>query len=344
MKAWATLGFFDDRGDGVIVELDTRTGAVCEKLRFTPPPMLRAPGKGFTGAAWAQKPGEELFVCGAAALFRFQGPSLVHAGTLNHPSFNDLHGLSIDGERLYVANTGLDTIEVFDLDGQFLGCHSFESPWLARERQQRRVPGRAEWARLRQVGWSYKEAPSFVPERPHGAYYQEAHNDAHAPFGLRRQRDFVHPNHVQIVEGRVLVTSLVRKSVEDLTGWSTAFATDAPPHDGQIADDLFWLTRIDGIIEARSLRDLREVKLSIDLTARFGIAGWCRGLLVTEDTIFVGFTEIRREPHHPWARADFCDTKTAVVALDRTTHKLRALFDLSHPTRHTKVFAVLEAP
>ncbi len=59
MRVWVTLGYFDERGDGTIVELDASDGSVREVLSFDPPESLRVPHKGFTGAAWTNGSGRE---------------------------------------------------------------------------------------------------------------------------------------------------------------------------------------------------------------------------------------------------------------------------------------------
>ena len=50
-RCWATLGAFDEKGDGRIVELDANTGTVNEIMQFEQPPQLRVVGKGFTGGS-----------------------------------------------------------------------------------------------------------------------------------------------------------------------------------------------------------------------------------------------------------------------------------------------------
>ena len=143
MKTWGTLGYFDNRGDGQIIELDAGTGTSRQVLAFDPPPGLVVPKKGFTGATWTAAAGKgDLLVCGSAAVYRFHGTSLDLVGTLTQPSFNDLHGVTVAGDRIYVVNTGLDCIDTFDLAGRFLGSLSFDAPWLLASRQTGDVPNR----------------------------------------------------------------------------------------------------------------------------------------------------------------------------------------------------------
>lgn len=359
MKVWATLGFFDDRGDGCVVALDLVDGRVSTVIEHDPPADLRVPGKGFTALTWMGAAGDsDLLVCGACAIYRFGGRSgLVLKGTLRSPGFNDLHGVHVAGDRIHVTNTGLDAVETFDTDGRFLGSTGFEAGWLVGERLDGRTPSRNDWARLHAAGWSAEPA-AFEPEIPEGAYYsvgggnrsiapetgsgQTRRSDS-APFSRRQQRDYVHPNHAVVVDGHLLVTSLVRQSVTDLTDWRVVAHFDSPPHDGVRDGDRLWFTRVDGFVEARAIGDLERVVERHDITALTGVSGWCRGILVTAEHLWVGFTAIRERPGHPWHRGAFEATRTAVVVLDRRTGKTLNVFDLGVPGRHSKVFGLVAA-
>lgn len=336
MKAWVTMGFFDDRGDGLIMELDAATGQAREVLRLDPPPELRVPSKGFTGAAWLD---DDLLVCGSAAVFRLNGEDLTPRGTLALPSFNDLHGVAVAGDRIHVVNTGLDCVDTFDLDGAFLGSTSFEAGWLIASRVAGETPTRADWRRLHARGWR-GSGHDFAPDSPDGAYYR---GDARQPFHQRQQRDFVHPNHVCSLDGRLLVTSLVRQAVIDASTWRQVIRVDSPPHDGLVHGDGFFITRVDGHVERRDLGDLAGAGEVIDITRASGVSGWCRGLHIDEELMWVGFTEIRQRPGHDWDRGAFGDTSTAVVAIEHASGDVVRVFDLTDRERHSKVFALLKA-
>lgn len=339
MKVWVTMGYFDGRGDGTVLELDSNTGSVREVLRFDPPERLRVPAKGFTGACWAGTPGQsDLLVAGPAAVFQF-GPGLRHEGTLALPSFNDLHGVQVHRDRMYVVNTGMDCIDVFDRQGCFVGSHTFEAAWLAGARLLGDTPARPDWHRLHGIGWR-GEGYDFDPARPDG-YYR---GDEASPFHVRQQRDYVHPNHVCVLGDRVLVTSLVRRGVIDVMDWRQIVEVASPPHDGAVVDGDFYVTRVDGFVERQCVADLGEPGQVLDITAMTGVSGWCRGVFVDETLLWVGFTQIRDKPGHAWDRGDFARTRTAVVALDRGSGELVHTFELGEADRHSKVFAILEAP
>lgn len=338
MRVWVTLGYFDERGDGSIFELDANDGSAREILSFDPPESLRVPHKGFTGAAWTMREGRgDLLICGSAAVYRFDGATLAHTGTLAQPSFNDLHGVTVHGDRMYVVNTGLDCVEVFEIDGKFFGSIGFEAPWLMSKRQAGAVPTHDEWTRMHNAGWAGLDA-TFKPEQPAGSYF---HTDPELPFCKRQQLDFVHPNHAWMHEGRLFVTSLVRRSVTDVFGWREVLSTASPPHDGIVVNGEHLLTRVDGYVERRPADALGADPTVIDVTAISGVSGWCRGVYEDKDLLWVGFTEIRHRPGHMWDRGQLEKTQTAVVAMDRRTNEVVRVFDLGVEGRHSKVFSVV---
>ncbi len=340
MKAWVTMGYFDERGDGVIWELDSDEGSVREVLHFDPAPTLAVPSKGFTGACWLDvEKGRDLLVCGPAAVFRFDGRSLVESGVLALPSFNDLHGVTATRDRIYVVNTGMDCIDVFDHDGTFVGTHGFDASWMSAHRLRGETPSRADWLALHARGWAGGPT-NFRAEDAADGYYR---SDAKDPYHRRQQRDYVHPNHVQVVEGRVLVTSLVCRGVVDVGDWRQVVSVASPPHDGIAADDGYYVTRVDGYVEVCDIGREGDRPRIIDVSAIAGTTGWCRGLLVTANELWVGFTEIRSRPGHLWDRGEFGATETAVVVIDRVTGALVRKFSLGDGKRHGKVFAILEA-
>lgn len=335
MRAWAIVSDFDG-ADGRVVELDAADGRAREVLVHRPPPALRVDGKGLTGGCRA---GETLYLCGGAALYRF-GPDLRPSGALCSPDFNDIHAVAhVDG-RLYVANTGLDAIDVFTRDGIFVGTHGFEMAWLTARRLGGDCPSRADHPRLHRRGWDPAAALDGFERDPLAGYY---HIDG-LPFGQRRQRDYVHPNHVYVDAGRAWVTSLARRAIIDVATHQTICAVDEPPHDGHVVDEMLWLTRVDGYVERRPLADLAAPPELIDAATIGGIHGWCRGLLVTPELLWVGFTAIHHPPRYQWDRVDPTRTTTGVVCIDRASLRRVARFDLGRPGTAPKVCALMAAP
>ena len=204
MRVWITGGYFDQSGECFVDEIDLSLGTRTRLLGFVPPPEFCVPTKGFTGARWLDA--NTLLIASFCAVWRFDVRTWSPTGTLHQRDFNDLHDVHVDHahDRLYVCNTGLDAIEVFDLDGRFRGRSSLSPAWFDERRQNGQAIERSRFADLMDVGWTRRPPRELAPAA--GDYYSEAAD--RSEFHRRVVRDYTHPNHVSIIGGRLAVTLL----------------------------------------------------------------------------------------------------------------------------------------
>ncbi|MEM9489131.1 MAG: hypothetical protein AAGC55_08300 [Myxococcota bacterium] len=353
MKVLVTLGWFNDPGEGGLVEIDLARCTQEVLLTYLPPPPLRVAGKGFTGAAWTGQPGSSnLLVCGYCALYHVAVDSWTIETIWHQPCWNDLHHVAVSAERIYVVNTGLESIDLYTLDGLFVGSHVLHPGWLSAARLTGYTPARADLPRLHNVHWPRdRELPSS--ETLIEAYYTQQADAATAPsmpsarqipFATRKVRDYIHPNHVTIHGDRILVTRFLDRAVDDLTSFRRVISdTPGLPHDGIIDHDRLWITCVNGLAIAYAIEDGkvtgREVE-RIDVFAT-GHTGWCRGLAVTPGHIIVGLTAIRQMPRYRWCELPFEETETSVLCIERETGRLSQRVVLDDAARHPKIFSVL---
>lgn len=342
MRVLTTLGDFADEGRGRIIEIDLVREEAREVLNWLPPPSLRVKGKGFTGLTWLGEPGiAPLAVCAHSCVCRVDTAHWEVSGVLHQPSMNDLHHITFDSGRLLVANTGADRVEAFNLEGRYLGGWDFAPAWVFAARYDGANPSRASWQAALRPGWS-GESTALDEESVGGDYYANAAQAE--PFCARKTRDFVHPNHVAVLNGRVLVTRFQDLAVQDLSDWSYVIPqTPGHPHDGVVDGDRFWVTCTNGIVVAYAIEHgrvtAREVD-RLDVFERSGRSGWCRGLVVTRDLLIVGLTAIERMPRFRWCDRPFKNTETSIVAFDRRTGALAARVDLSGFGARPKLFDI----
>lgn len=342
MKVLVTLGYFDDAGDGVIAEVDLAAGSSRTLLRHLPPEPLRVSAKGFTGACWSGLPGRSpLLVCGHAAVFHVSADLRQVERTWHQPCMNDLHHVAVHEGRVHVVNTGLEAVDIFTLDGLFLGSRALHPGWVSAARQRGAPFARASLAAARAATWP----PAPLPEEdaPGPSAYYDAELDT--PFGQRKVRDLMHLNHVAFVGRQVLLTCMLERSLFDLTGMVPVIE-DIPgaPHDGVLDGDLFWLTCSNGTLvgyEVAQGQVTGRLVRQLDLFQTTGRSGWCRGLLVTPEHFIVGLSEIRRMPRVRWCERPFSETETSVLCVERRTGTLVARVDLGDPQRQSKVFSIL---
>lgn len=352
MKVLVTLGYFDATGEGRLVSLDLDSGEVLTLLSYVPPEPLKVTAKGFTGACWLGSPGSSpLLVCGHAALFLVEVQSSPWRVTQlwHHSAMNDLHHVAASLARIFVVNTGLEAVEVFSHQGVCLGSIQLHPAWISTQRQLGWSPERDALEMARSAVWPPSTSETFPTTTPSDTSYYSAAEPSEPlePFHRRKVRDYFHPNHVCVTERQLLVTRLLDRSVWDLHTLSPVIMdTPGLPHDGQLLDDLFWLTCVNGLIVAYAVEGDRVTGREVeryDVFALTGHTGWCRGLLVTSDLLVVGLTEIRpgRMPRQRWCDRPFELTETSVLCLDRSSGRLLSRIDLTDAQRHAKLFSIL---
>ncbi len=334
MKLFVTGGYFDGVGEGFVDQIDLAHGRRERVISFVPPEPHRVPTKGLTGADW--HPDGSLLVCGFDSVWRFDIATGHHDGQLHQPDFNDLHDVCVADGHIYVCNTGLDSVEVFDLAGSFVGRIGLTPAWFEAARQRGAAVAREELRRVFAAGWEPTPTPPLTDAAGH--YYT-----AGAPFHRSRVRDYAHPNHIALVEGRLAVTLLAGREVRCARSLRTLARLPGHPHDGVWVDGRLWLTTTDGRVWRLSLDGHPAVPELVADTAATGHFGWCRGLAVGPDWIAVGLTEIRSAPRFAWRDTDYARTETSVLWLDRRSGSLRGRIDLTE-SRHAKVFALLPPP
>lgn len=343
MKVLATMGYFDADGEGALWGLDLAAGRADLLLRYTPPASLRVPARGFTGGCWG--PDGALYVAGHAAVFRVDPGRWAVDGVLHVPSFNDLHHVAADDERLYVANTGSDAIDVFARDGRFVGSHHLAPGWLLARRMNGSTPGReVDVAASR---WDGEPPPGWTHEAGDDDYHTPVALRARTPYWRSKLPDRFHPNHVWVAAGQLLVTCLNDGSIREVTRLTTV--TRVPGaflHDGLLRADGLWFTSIDGGIwrlrwtPGSSGNGAERV---LDVFASTGHWGWCRGLWIDGEALAVGLTEVRadRLPRHRWSERAPAGSETAVLWLERSQGTLRGRVDLTDQARHAKIYSIL---
>lgn len=338
MKALVTGGYFDEGGDGVVWQVDFTAGRADVLVRWSPPPYLRVPAKGFGGGSFA--PGGTLYVAAHAAVVRIDVSDAKVTGVLHQPCMNDLHHVATRGELLFVSNTGLGAVDVLGVDGTFRGSHALLPAWANVRRIGGEDPPRDEppvrpgWEGGAPAPW-----PVFTPADDY--HSAERHG---APFHRQKVPDYLHVNHVAFVGGRALATCFADGTLRDLRFFEAVVRVPgAFVHDGFVHGDGLWLTAIDGTIielDADTLSERRRLP-----TFRTGHYGWCRGLAVTDNHLLVGLTEVRRGrlPRHRWADREPEGSETSVLLLDRADGRLLSRVDLTDPIRHSKLYSVLFA-
>lgn len=252
----ASPGWYD-YGQGVVIRVDTETGSAETCLEYVSPPEVRAEGEPPILFKCATLEDGRLYLCTHSEVVVYSIPDFTRVGYVTSPRFNDLHHVrpTPDG-NLLITNTGLDSVLEMTLDGRIV--HEWGT---LGDDPRERFP----------EGTDYRKIVSTKPHRSH-------------------------PNNTFYLDGQVWVTRFEQKDAVTLTGEARRIPIGVERlHDGVPHGDAIYFTSVKGdmvVVDAETL----EVERVIDLTLAHPegtILGWCRGLLVDGDRVWIGFSHIR---------------------------------------------------
>ncbi|MEO0605416.1 MAG: hypothetical protein AAF211_28555 [Myxococcota bacterium] len=109
----------------------------------------------------------------------------------------------------------------------------------------------------------------------------------------------VHPNHATFVDETLWVTRFATRDARTIDAEGVIALPEAMPHDGRLREGWLWFTQVTGrvvAVDPTTLRRTVDLVLAA-LTGETRMLGWCRGLEVVGDRLFVGFTMLRRPRH-----------------------------------------------
>lgn len=227
----------------------------------------------------------------------------------SHPLFHDLHHvLPLDDGGFAVAASGIESVLVFGPD-RALRAHHF----LRGGSFEEAYPGVSDFSRL-----------------PCDRFKPHTH----------------HPNFVFERAGALWATVWGRFAAWELAGEGRLPLGDAWPHDGRLREGLLWFTTVEGEILAYDPHSL-QVKERWDLRVidpRPGLKGWCRGVEVVGDRLFVGLTSLRGTRRREVARrllrgAEGVKWPTRLLEIDRRSGALVREYPLPGGKEAT-VFAI----
>jgi hypothetical protein len=211
---------------------------------------------------------------------------------VSHPLFHALHSAteSADG-TLVVTCAGLDSVLELDAAGGLLRHH---------------------WLRSGRFADAYGGITDFRAVDHHGL---QPHSH--------------HPNFAWRSGDELWVTCFETRECRTLDGRRRIALDEAIPHDGRLREGRLWFTQVDGRVIAVDPETL-ERTLEIDLRELCGtrkMLGWCRGVEVVGDRLFVGMTMLRSTKHREvlrtWLRGEQGEKlPTRVLEIDLGTLRL----------------------
>jgi hypothetical protein len=316
-----TGGFFDGSSEGYIGELSLRSDGRRVELAFEPrliceppEPKLRVINKGFTGGSIHN---DLLWLCSPNQVLGFSLSDFQLVRVVDNPAFNDLHHVLAEDSGLTVVNTGLESVDELDFEGNLRRRRLLTSDARTRARMSRSAEFRT---------WN---------SHPH----------------------LMHPSHCARRDDGALLLTLVRQrrivcsdGRDDDWGWGSP-EFPGPPHDGFLARHApsgrmcLWVTTVPGEVTACDPYDGQPIE-RWSLATRGAAHGWTRGLCVLEHGLLVGSTRIRASSADYFAQwnptsADASRSAISYLPFDgeRPSVSVNVLHD-----RSAKVFSILSWP
>ena len=192
----------------------------------------------------------------------YQYPSMDLIKTFSHPCFHNIHSVAVRGDELFVTSTGLDMVVVLNkLTGAVIRHHNVE--------------GKPIWHRFSQ-DIDYRKQHST---RPHEG----------------------HPNYVFWINNQPWVTRCTQEDAVMLYDTSKRIDVSGAKkpisvHDGIVRDGCVFFTTVDGsvvVADAETQQIIRTIQAS-EMKGFGGLRGWCRGLYISGDLLYVGFSRLRK--------------------------------------------------
>ncbi len=297
-----------------LVVLDWEKREVIDSLEITHE-VYKTSHKGFAGGSIVDG---KLIVTGEAELFEFGLKPLSLLRRTTHETMNDGHHVCYHKGHYYVANAGMDSLEVFDENFKHVKSILLYPTFGFDFAHLKRLM-RDDLRRWRQKkGGGYHFYDHLTKRYPFKNVFKVLNPD----FFHGRKRDVrftdfrphvLHPNHCHSVGDDLWVT-LWRPGVVMNVETGEQIARElGRPHDGHLFGDELMVTdcttnklfrykmEMNGHVKAKGQRDVKVVTDTLE-------GGFLRGCTASDDTVYVGLTARRKTEKYKHAR---------VVALER---------------------------
>jgi len=242
---------------GHVLEIDESTEQVSVVHSYESPPSLVADEEPAVLFKQGTLVGGTLYLATQTEILVYTYPGFEVVHHISLPSFHDVHHVRPrENGTLLVVNTGLDQLIEITTEGEVV------NRW--------HVLGNDPWSRF-SPDVDYRKVASTKP-------YDS------------------HPNHVFELGDEIWITRFKQMDAVSIKDPSRRIDVGVGRvHDGFVRDGLVYFTAVNGIIAVADTDTLHVVEV-VDLN-RIGDErtqlGWCRGIHVDDDGVWVGFSRLR---------------------------------------------------
>lgn len=295
---------------GLILRVDTRSGATSTVLEYiSPPDVISGPDAAISFQSSTLE-GRRLYTCTQTEVMVYALPEFERLHYVSLPCFNDVHHVrpSVSGNFL-IANAGLEMALEVTFDGEIIGA------WNALDENH-------PWQHVDQT-LDYRK----ISTKPHRA----------------------HPNFVFYRDQELWTTRFEQGDAVSLAPRGRSVQVSSQRiHDGNVVDGRILFTTVDGtvvVVDAVTLEREDVIDLNTFHDERASL-GWCRGLYLDGGHLWVGFSRIRPTQFRKnvaWVARGFRRSKpTHIACYDLRRKVCMAEIDLE-PTGLAAVYSILPA-
>ena len=246
---------------GIILEYDTITKKVCEKINYKTPEKYR-PTKDYSisfksGSIHNKK----LYITTLTEILIFSLPDYNMIDRISLKLFNDLHHVIYYKRNLFIVVTGLDIVLKYSLEKKNIekiyNCYHELDTWD-------RFDTKTDYRKINTT-------------KPHKS----------------------HPNHVSIFQNKLFITRYKQQDViiYSMEGKIIDYIkiNKGIPHDGLLFNNNFTYTTVNGKIIKINPNNFSKINtIDLNIHEKKGRSlGWCRGYQELNSRSFVGFSRIR---------------------------------------------------
>ena len=302
MKLLVPVSYFKGQPCNEIWSLDINSGERNLVFHQSVPKALSVNGKGLTGLSWLNQ--HQLVACDFNQVYLINRDDLTVIASLQDKAFNDLHHIAVYEDKVYVCNTGFDSLDRLNAELVLIE----RLPLVAISDLEKRLKGEYTFS------GDYYDSPEQIPL-----------------FCRRKVPDTFHINYCVSIQDRMLLTSFKDRVLLDAsTGKTVSNKLNSQPHDGFVDGDHLWITTVTGKIYRAAVSLPLQFKQVADVFHQGEYQGWCRGLLIDGDYLFVGVTQIQgKSSRTHWLTLEPEQTKSGIYQLDKRTLQVVSFYDFT---------------
>jgi hypothetical protein len=241
----------------IMLTVDWETGEVARVVEYVSPEEVIASKESNILFKAGSIVGNLVYVCTETEVIAYDIDTFKPVKYVSLPCFNDLHHVDVIGDNLFVASTGLDMVVMLDMN-TLKPVRYFNSL------------GKNPWHKFNEDE-DYRKCKTTKPHESH-------------------------PNYVFQIGEEIWVSRFEQKDAVCLTDMSKRINVGIERvHDGIVHSGKVYLTTVNGTVceanactlEVENIFDLNEVNIEERPL------GWCRGLHVEGDKLYIGFSTLR---------------------------------------------------